>query len=180
MALVSKRGWQPACAASPKNRCRRTTERTHFHTLNEAKMATVIDEPLRDEATQYQPLHEHPSDGHKPLSDDVAKDLVQFFKLLADETRLRILFYLKERGETNVQTLCGLLEQSQPSVSHHLALLRVAGLIDMRREGKHNFYRTMPHKFEQMMGTMFSTLPGDSSRSRFANFVLSYTHPEQD
>ncbi|MEZ6111927.1 MAG: ArsR family transcriptional regulator [Pirellulaceae bacterium] len=53
---------------------------------------------------------------------------------MADETRLRILLYLKERGETNVQTLCGLLEQSQPSVSHHLAAAAIASLIEMRRE----------------------------------------------
>ena len=66
----------------------------------------------------------------------------QVFKLLSDETRLRILFYLalSPDGELHVTDLCNRLGQSQPAVSHHLALLRVSGLIESRREGKHNFY----------------------------------------
>ena len=60
------------------------------------------------------------------------KQLVQLFKLLADETRVRILHLLHQSDELNVLELCKLLDQRQPSVSHHLALLRVAGLIDMR------------------------------------------------
>ena len=75
---------------------------------------------------------------------EVTKRLVELFKLLSDETRLRILLLLKDRQELNVRTLCQILRQSQPAVSHHLALLRVAGLIDMRRQGKHNFYRLLP------------------------------------
>src|SRR5262245_23834139 len=67
------------------------------------------------------------------LPDSVAKDLVQLFKLFADETRLRILYFLMQREELNVRALCSLLKQSQPAVSHHLALLRVAGLIECRR-----------------------------------------------
>ena len=63
----------------------------------------------------------------RSLPDDVAKELVRLFKLFADETRLRILHYLMQRDELNVRTLCDLLGQSQPAVSHHLALLRVAG-----------------------------------------------------
>src|SRR5580698_7808906 len=78
------------------------------------------------------------------LPSDSAGDMVQLFKLLADETRLQILNYLVQKNELNVGTLCGLLHQSQPAVSHHLALLRTSGLLEMRREGKHNFYRLAP------------------------------------
>lgn len=74
-------------------------------------------------------------------------DLVDWFKLLADETRLRIVCILLEEHELNVRTLCGLLGQSQPAVSHHLALLRTAGVIECRRDGKHNFYHLMPQRF---------------------------------
>ena len=69
------------------------------------------------------------ANGRQPLPDlatlgeDTAHDLVQLFKLLADETRLRIMYYLMQQDELNVRTLCRLLRQSQPAVSHHLALL---------------------------------------------------------
>ena len=76
------------------------------------------------------------------VSDQSVRELAQVFKLLSDETRLRILFYLalSPQGELHVTDLCQRLGQSQPAVSHHLALLRVSGLIESRREGKHNFY----------------------------------------
>ena len=69
------------------------------------------------------------------------RELAQIFKLLADESRLRLLLALAEEGEMNVSTLCGLLHTKQPAVSHHLKLLNMSGLVDYRREGKHNFYR---------------------------------------
>jgi ArsR family transcriptional regulator len=64
----------------------------------------------------------------------------QVFKLLADESRLKILMALGG-GELHVTALCGLLGQSQPAVSHHLTLLRMAKLVGYRRDGKHNYYR---------------------------------------
>ena len=74
------------------------------------------------------------------LSDQLEKDLVQVFKLLSDETRLRVLMYLAREGELHVTALCDKLGQSQPAVSHHLALLRHGGIIAPRRQGKNNFY----------------------------------------
>lgn len=61
-------------------------------------------------------------------------------KHVSDPTRLRVLSLLSER-EWHVGGLCEALTQSQPAVSHHLALLRLGGLIDRRRQGKNNFYR---------------------------------------
>lgn len=69
------------------------------------------------------------------------RELVQIFKLLADESRLRLVLALAEQGEMNVSTLCGLLHTKQPAVSHHLKLLNLSGLVEFRREGKHNYYR---------------------------------------
>jgi ArsR family transcriptional regulator len=108
-------------------------------------------------------------------SGDVAKDLVELFKLLADETRLRILFLLQQRRELNVRTLCQILGQSQPAVSHHLALLRTSGLIEMRRAGKHNFYRLLPQRCGEWLRLMFSALPGDAHEIRFADCVVRYS-----
>lgn len=109
------------------------------------------------------------------LPDNIAKDLVQLFKLLSDETRLRILYYLMQQEELNVRALCKLLHQSQPAVSHHLALLRVAGLIESRRDGKHNFYRILSSRFQQLMEMVFSAAPHQAGRIGFETFVLSYT-----
>jgi ArsR family transcriptional regulator len=111
----------------------------------------------------------------RSASSDVAKDLVGLFKLLADETRLRILFLLQQRRELNVRTLCQILGQSQPAVSHHLALLRTSGLIEMRRAGKHNFYRLLPQRCGEWLRLMFSALPGDAHEIRFEDHVVRYS-----
>jgi DNA-binding transcriptional ArsR family regulator len=60
-------------------------------------------------------------------------------KHLSDPTRLQIILMLAA-GERHVGSLCGDLSQSQPAVSHHLALLRHGGVIVPRRDGKNNFY----------------------------------------
>ena len=110
------------------------------------------------------------------ISDEKVTDLVQLFKLLSDETRLRILFYLSRSGELHVRALCERLEQSQPAVSHHLALLRVAGLIHPRREGKHNFYHIQPERFDEMLQMFFAAFQKDdeSPRIELNGNVLSY------
>ncbi len=109
------------------------------------------------------------------VSENMVSDLVQLFKLLSDETRLRILFYLSRSGELHVRALCERLEQSQPAVSHHLALLRVAGLILPRREGKHNFYSIQPERFHEMLELFFSAFPKNRRRQiEFNGHVLSY------
>ena len=43
-------------------------------------------------------------------------------------------------GERHVGSLCGDLTQSQPAVSHHLALLRHGAIVSSRRDGKNNIY----------------------------------------
>jgi len=122
-----------------------------------------------------------PAEGRTPaapnpttLGEETAKDLVQLFKLLADETRLRVLYYLMQQDELNVRTLCKLLRQSQPAVSHHLALLRVAGIIECRRDGKHNFYHLVPKRCRAYLDTIFGG-PGDQPRKvRVEDAVVTY------
>jgi DNA-binding transcriptional ArsR family regulator len=66
--------------------------------------------------------------------------VAELLKQVSDPTRLQVLILLSER-ERNVTELCSDLgTQSQPAVSHHLALLRHGRLIEPRRSGKHNFY----------------------------------------
>jgi ArsR family transcriptional regulator len=101
------------------------------------------------------------------------KDLVSIFKLLADETRLRILLHLSRQDELHVRGLCELLQQSQPAVSHHLALLRGEGLIELRREGKHNYYHLAPKRFQRMLDTVFETVPSEDHTIRFVDYMLT-------
>jgi ArsR family transcriptional regulator len=114
-----------------------------------------------------------PEQPHLAVSDDLVDNLVKLFKLLSDETRLRILYYLTERNELHVRALCELLGESQPAVSHHLALLRVAGLIERRREGKHNFYGLKTRQFSTLLDMLFAAMPEGSRKIRFDDYLLS-------
>lgn len=108
------------------------------------------------------------------LSNRLEKDLVQVFKLLADETRLKILLYLMQEGELHVSALCERLQQSQPAVSHHLALLRESGLIEPRRDGKHNFYSVKKSKFHHLIQQLFDSMTHEENGAvRFDDFVLT-------
>ena len=107
------------------------------------------------------------------VSDDLVVNLVKLFKLLSDDTRLRILYYLTQRDELHVRALCDLLDESQPAVSHHLALLRAAGLIGRRREGKHNFYGLKTRQFSRMLDMLFANMPEGSRRIRLDDYMLT-------
>jgi DNA-binding transcriptional ArsR family regulator len=84
------------------------------------------------------------------LNKEKAHDLINMCKLLSDETRLKILQLLLHQKEYCVKAFCEFLHQSQPAVSHHIALLRNAGFIELRREGKHNFYSIVPKRFRDV------------------------------
>ncbi len=111
------------------------------------------------------------------LSSELEKELVQVFKLLSDETRLRILVYLARESELHVTALCDRLGQSQPAVSHHLALLRVAGLIKALRDGKHNYYSVRQSRFRRLIEQLFQSIgePADG-QVRFDEFVFRHEH----
>jgi ArsR family transcriptional regulator len=67
-------------------------------------------------------------------------DLLQVFKALSDETRLRILKLL-EHGELCVCDIVASLDIIQPKISFHLGVLKEAGLVKDRRVGKWIHYR---------------------------------------
>jgi hypothetical protein len=68
------------------------------------------------------------------MSDSDLATLLAFFKVMANESRLRIVGLLAER-ERSVQELAELLELKEPTVSHHLAALKALGLVSARPEG---------------------------------------------
>jgi DNA-binding transcriptional ArsR family regulator len=73
------------------------------------------------------------------VTDQDLEQLVSLFRLLSDKTRLSILLQLG-KGEKNVTMLCEHLNLPQPTVSHHLGLLRMNNLVANRRYGKQVFY----------------------------------------
>ena len=77
------------------------------------------------------------------------EEVVRIMRLLADPTRLRLLLLLRG-SELNVTSICRRLEVAQPTVSHHLGLLRSVGLVTNRREGKQVFYTANPAAVEQL------------------------------
>lgn len=65
--------------------------------------------------------------------------LSSLFRVLSDKTRLQILLALVN-GEKNVSSICQSLKLPQPTVSHHLALLRMNNVVGHRRDGKQVYY----------------------------------------
>lgn len=77
--------------------------------------------------------------GFAEVNDNDLEQLTAMFRLLTDKTRLNILMILAV-GERNVTSLCEDLKLPQPTVSHHLGLLRMSNVISNRRAGKQVFY----------------------------------------
>ncbi len=85
---------------------------------------------------------------HKEVVDKINKEipnektfhhLATFFKLIGDETRLRILFVL-DQEETCVCDIANVLSMSKSSISHQLATLRKSGIVKCRKQGKEVYY----------------------------------------
>ncbi|OPX25325.1 MAG: hypothetical protein B1H04_00025 [Planctomycetales bacterium 4484_123] len=77
------------------------------------------------------------------------QSLSRFFRVLSDQTRLKLVVLLLQKGEQHVTQLCKTLRLPQPTVSHHLGLLRAHGLVRNRRQGKQVFYSIDPVPFRR-------------------------------
>jgi DNA-binding transcriptional ArsR family regulator len=73
------------------------------------------------------------------MEDELREHLLPFFRALADETRLQIVGMLAAH-ERSVEEIAAALALRMPTISHHLAKLREAGLVSMRREGTTHYY----------------------------------------
>lgn len=77
------------------------------------------------------------------MSSVTSCDFSDFVKAMADETRQRILTLLQS-GELNESDIVARMELTQPTISHHLAVLQHAKLVSARREGRRVFYSANP------------------------------------
>ncbi len=95
-----------------------------------------------------------------PLATDEAAELARVFKALGDPVRLQLLSMIASRagGEVCVCDLTPSFELSQPTISHHLKLLREAGLIDGERRGTWVYYRLVPATVDRLAAIL--TRPG--------------------
>lgn len=87
-----------------------------------------------------------------PLDEGQADELAKVFKALGDPVRLRLLSMIASRagGEVCVCDLTPAFELSQPTISHHLKLLKQAGLIDSERRGTWVYYRLLPETTDRL------------------------------
>ena len=74
---------------------------------------------------------------------------VRVAKALSDATRFRLLATIAARREICCRDLVALLAVSQATVSHHLKVLALAGLVEARREGQFSYFRARGEAIEE-------------------------------
>jgi ArsR family transcriptional regulator len=79
-----------------------------------------------------------------------AEDLASIFKALSDPTRVAIVNRLGAASEVCVCDLTAAFELSQPTISHHLRVLREAGLVESEGRGTWAYYRLVPEAIERL------------------------------
>ncbi|MGV9694441.1 ArsR/SmtB family transcription factor [Streptomyces sp. NPDC003470] len=110
-----------------------------------------------------------------PLDEDQAVEPAKVFKALGDPVRLRLRSMIASRagGEVCVCDLTPAFDLSQPTISHHLKLLRQAGLVDCERRGTWVHYWLVPETTDRLASTltrpMDEPLPDSSAPARAAS-----------
>lgn len=94
------------------------------------------------------------------LNKQQAENAVKLFAALADEIRLLILNMLAESGsEVCVCDITAAFNKSQPTISHHLRILREEGLINGDKRGKWVYYSLVPGRAEEIQNLVQKLLP---------------------
>ncbi|NUP65388.1 MAG: helix-turn-helix transcriptional regulator [Nonomuraea sp.] len=95
----------------------------------------------------------------EPLGEADAAELATLLKAVADPVRLRLLSMIGSHagGEACVCDLTGVFDLTAPTISHHLKVLRTAGLIDGERRGTWVYYRIIPEVVNKL-GALFTPL----------------------
>jgi len=90
----------------------------------------------------------------EPLTALERAELAARFKALADPTRVAIINSLSAAEEVCVCNLTETFELSQPTISHHLKILREAGLVESSRRGTWAYYRLVPEAIAALRGAL--------------------------
>jgi ArsR family transcriptional regulator, arsenate/arsenite/antimonite-responsive transcriptional repressor len=89
-----------------------------------------------------------------PLPVEDAESAARLFKALADPTRVAIVNRLAAAPEVCVCDLTAAFDLSQPTISHHLKVLREVGLVESTRRGTWAYYRLVPEALEALRGAL--------------------------
>jgi ArsR family transcriptional regulator len=94
--------------------------------------------------------------GAQRVRADEAAAVARAFKALADPTRVSIVNRLGEQGveEVCVGELTAEFELSQPTISHHLRVLRDAGIVECRHSGTWSYYRLVPETISSLASVL--------------------------
>src|SRR5260221_3732925 len=87
------------------------------------------------------------------MTDTDQSRLLAFFKAMANESRLKIVGLLSAR-ERSVQELARLTDLTEPTISHHLAVLKEIGLVSVRAEGVVRWHALVPKALSEMNRTL--------------------------
>jgi ArsR family transcriptional regulator, arsenate/arsenite/antimonite-responsive transcriptional repressor len=90
----------------------------------------------------------------EPLAVHERDQLAAQFKALADPTRVAIVNQLSAADEVCVCNLVDAFELSQPTISHHLRILREAGLVESARRGTWVYYRLVPEALDALRAAL--------------------------
>jgi ArsR family transcriptional regulator len=90
----------------------------------------------------------------EPLAVHERDQLAAQFKALADPTRVAIVNHLSTADEVCVCNLVDAFDLSQPTISHHLKILRESGLVESTRRGTWAFYRLVPDALAALRATL--------------------------
>ena len=89
-----------------------------------------------------------------PLPPEDAENAARLFKALADPTRVAIVNRLAAAPEVCVCDLTAAFDLSQPTISHHLKVLRQVGLVESTRRGTWAYYRLVPEALDALRGAL--------------------------
>jgi ArsR family transcriptional regulator len=92
--------------------------------------------------------------GTKPLEPAASETLAARFRALSDPTRVAIVNRLAAADEVCVCDLNATFDLSQPTISHHLKVLRDAGLVHSTRRGTWAYYRLVPDAVRELRNTL--------------------------
>ncbi len=96
---------------------------------------------------------------------DIAK-LSELFRALSDPTRIKLLLALQKTAERSVSDLTKALRLPQPTVSTHLTILRLHGLVRDRRRGKFVFYSVARTQLDGLLRKVNRLLPARAGGRR--------------